>query len=159
MIMQRLHTEDPTNFVMTGNLPGEWTQISIPALIDDKYIATLPEHIQKLVPRDAERDEQGRQSYWPKKESLQSFCSLKRVVRTKKVPRYPVIHSQVSTCSSLRNLGGDLIKSEWFGFYRDIQSYSGAPSLLIPRRKTKEHNDYSVFLLVGMGIDGKLLLA
>lgn len=78
MIMQRLHTEDPTNFVMTGNLPGEWTQISIPALIDDAYIGTLPEHIQKLVPRDAERDEKGRQSYWPKKESLQSLLQLEK---------------------------------------------------------------------------------
>lgn len=24
MIMQRLHVEDPTHFVMTGNLPGDW---------------------------------------------------------------------------------------------------------------------------------------
>jgi len=47
LIMQRLHVEDPTNFVMTGNVPGEWHQISIPALIDDDYIQSLPEHIQK----------------------------------------------------------------------------------------------------------------
>lgn len=40
--MQRLHVEDPTHFVMTGNVPGEWEQISIPALIDDEYISKLP---------------------------------------------------------------------------------------------------------------------
>ncbi|MDR8289768.1 helicase, partial [Acinetobacter baumannii] len=28
LIMQRLHVEDPTNFVMTGNVPGKWEQIS-----------------------------------------------------------------------------------------------------------------------------------
>lgn len=70
LIMQRLHVEDPTNFVLTGNVPGEWEQISIPALIDDEYISKLPEHIQRKIPRDVERDEKGRQSYWPLKESL-----------------------------------------------------------------------------------------
>src|SRR5690606_20104789 len=78
LIMQRLHVEDPTNFVMTGNVPGNWHQISIPALIDDEYINALPEHIRKKVPRDVERDEKGRQSYWPLKESLLSLLQLEK---------------------------------------------------------------------------------
>jgi hypothetical protein len=78
LIMQRLHVEDPTNFVMTGNVPGNWHQISIPALIDDDYINSLPEHIRKKVPRDVERDEKGRQSYWPLKESLLSLLQLEK---------------------------------------------------------------------------------
>ncbi|WKT71989.1 MULTISPECIES: phage terminase large subunit [Acinetobacter] len=158
MIMQRLHTEDPTNFVMTGNLPGEWTQISIPALIDDKYIATLPKHIQKLVPRDAERDEQGRQSYWPKKESLQSLLQLEKGGKDKEgatVSRYTFSSQYMQ---QPKKLGGDLIKSEWFGFYKDIPELQWRAVLVDTAQKTKEHNDYSVFLLVGMGIDGKLYL-
>lgn len=78
LIMQRLHVEDPTNFVLTGNVPGEWEQISIPALIDDEYISKLPEHIQRKIPRDVERDEKGRQSYWPLKESLLSLLQLEK---------------------------------------------------------------------------------
>ncbi len=158
MIMQRLHTEDPTNFVMTGNLPGEWTQISIPALIDDKYIATLPAHIQKLVPRDVERDEQGRQSYWPKKESLQSLLQLEKGGKDKEgatVSRYTFSSQYMQ---QPKKLGGDLIKSEWFGFYKDIPELQWRAVLVDTAQKTKEHNDYSVFLLVGMGIDGKLYL-
>lgn len=62
---------------MTGNLPGDWECVSIPALIDE-YIQTLPEHIQKLVPRDVERDDLGRQSYWPKKETLKSLLQLEK---------------------------------------------------------------------------------
>lgn len=54
LIMQRLHVEDPINFVMTGNIPGDWQKISIPALIDDEYINVLPENIRKKVPRDVE---------------------------------------------------------------------------------------------------------
>jgi predicted phage terminase large subunit-like protein len=158
MIMQRLHTEDPTNFVMTGNLPGEWTQISIPALIDDKYIATLPDHIQKLVPRDAERDVQGRQSYWPKKESLQSLLQLERGGKDKEgatVSRYTFSSQYMQ---QPKKLGGDLIKSEWFGFYKEHPELQWRAVLVDTAQKTKEHNDYSVFLLVGMGIDGKLYL-
>jgi len=158
MIMQRLHTEDPTNFVMTGNLPGEWTQISIPALIDDAYIGTLPEHIQKLVPRDAERDEKGRQSYWPKKESLQSLLQLEKGGKDKEgatVSRYTFSSQYMQ---QPKKLGGDLIKSEWFGFYTDIPELKWRAVLVDTAQKVKEHNDYSVFLLVGMGIDGKLYL-
>jgi predicted phage terminase large subunit-like protein len=158
MIMQRLHTEDPTNFVMTGNLPGEWTQISIPALIDDKYIATLPDHIQKLVPRDAERDVQGRQSYWPKKESLQSLLQLEKGGKDKEgatVSRYTFSSQYMQ---QPKKLGGDLIKSEWFGFYKEHPELQWRAVLVDTAQKTKEHNDYSVFLLVGMGIDGKLYL-
>ncbi|HFX6219131.1 TPA: helicase, partial [Acinetobacter baumannii] len=78
LIMQRLHVEDPTNFVMTGNVPGEWEQISIPALIDDEYISKLPKKIQRKIPRNVERDAKGRQSYWPLKESLQSLLQLEQ---------------------------------------------------------------------------------
>ncbi|SSV62349.1 helicase [Acinetobacter nosocomialis] len=78
LIMQRLHVEDPTNFVMTGNVPGEWEQISIPALIDDEYISKLPEKIQRKIPRNVERDAKGRQSYWPLKESLLSLLQLEK---------------------------------------------------------------------------------
>src|SRR5690606_14148056 len=57
-----------------------------------------------------------------------------------------------------KKLGGDLIKSEWFGFYNDIPELQWRAVLVDTAQKTTEHNDYSVFLLVGMGIDGKLYL-
>ncbi|WP_347473834.1 phage terminase large subunit [Acinetobacter thermotolerans] len=158
MIMQRLHTEDPTHFVMTGNLPGNWTQISIPALIDDAYIATLPEHIQKLVPRDVERDEKGRQSYWPMKESLQSLLQLEQGGQDKDgatVSRY-TFSSQYMQAP--KKLGGDLVKSEWFGRYRELPELLWRAVFADTAQKTKEHNDWSVFILVGMGVDGKLYI-
>ena len=54
-------------------------------------------------------------------------------------------------------LGGGLIRSEWFN-----PRYSQLPNLkwrgiwADTAQKTKEHNDYSVFLVGGMGVDGYL---
>lgn len=63
---------------MTGNLPGDWEQVSIPALIDDEYIALLPEHVQKLIPHDVERDEKGRLKLLASKETLKSLLQLEK---------------------------------------------------------------------------------
>lgn len=158
MIMQRLHVEDPTNFVMTGNVPGEWEQVSIPALIDDAYIATLPEHIRKMVPLDVERDEKGRQSYWPRKESLKSLLQLEKGGEDKNgatVSRY-TFSSQYQ--QEPKKLGGDLIKAEWFGYYNQLPPLLWRAIYVDTAQKIKEHNDFTVFLLVGMGTDGKLYL-
>lgn len=158
MIMQRLHSEDPTNFVMSGNVPGEWEQVSIPALIDDDYIATLPEHIQKLVPLDVERDDNGRQSYWPLKESLTSLLQLEKGGKDKSgavVSRY-TFSSQYQ--QKPKKLGGDLIKAEWFGYYDELPALQWRAIYVDTAQKVKEHNDFTVFLLVGLGVDGKLYL-
>lgn len=158
LIMQRLHVEDPTNFVMTGNVPGEWHQISIPALIDDDYINSLPEHIRKKVPRDVERDEKGRQSYWPMKESLQSLLQLERGGQDKDgatVSRY-TFSSQYQ--QSPKKLGGDLVKSEWFGRYVELPPLKWRGIWADTAQKVKEHNDFSVFLCGGLGYDDKLYI-
>ena len=158
LIMQRLHVEDPTNFVMTGNVPGEWHQISIPALIDDDYIATLPKHIQSKIPRDIERDDKGRQSYWPLKESLQSLLQLEQGGQDKDgatVSRY-TFSSQYQ--QNPKKLGGDLVKAEWFGRYRELPPLKWRAIWADTAQKTKEHNDYSVFLCAGLGFDNRLYI-
>jgi len=158
LIMQRLHVEDPTNFVMTGNVPGEWEQISIPALIDDDYISQLPEQIQAKVPRDVERDDLGRQSYWPLKESLESLLQLEKGGEDKDgaiVSRYTFASQYMQ---NPKKLGGDLIKTEWFGRYKDLPPLLWRAIYVDTAQKVKTHNDYTVFLLVGLGIDGKIYI-
>ena len=158
MIMQRLHVEDPTNFVITGNVPGEWDHVSIPALIDDAYISTLPEDIQKLVPRDVERDDQGRQSYWPKKETLKSLLQLEKGGKDKDgatVSRY-TFSSQYQ--QNPKKLGGDLVKAEWFRRYLELPVLKWRAIWADTAQKTKEHNDFSVFLCAGLGYDNCLYI-
>lgn len=158
LIMQRLHVEDPTNFVMTGNVPGEWHQISIPALIDQAYISKLPQRIQKLVPHDVERDAKGRQSYWPLKESLLSLLQLEKGGEDKDgatVSRY-TFSSQYQ--QNPKKLGGDLVKAEWFDRYLELPVLKWRGIWADTAQKVKEHNDYSVFLCAGLGYDNRLYI-
>ncbi|HFF9867535.1 TPA: phage terminase large subunit, partial [Acinetobacter baumannii] len=158
LIMQRLHVEDPTNFVLTGNVPGEWEQISIPALIDDEYISKLPEHIQRKIPRDVERDEKGRQSYWPLKESLLSLLQLEKGGEDKDgatVSRYTFASQYMQ---NPKKLGGDLVKAEWFPRYLDLPVLKWRAIWADTAQKTKEHNDFSVFLCAGLGYDNNLYI-
>ncbi|WP_312057662.1 phage terminase large subunit [Acinetobacter courvalinii] len=158
LIMQRLHVEDPTNFVMTGNVPGDWEQICIPALIDDDYISQLPENIQAKVPRGVERDEYGRQSYWPLKESLESLLQLEKGGEDKDgatVSRYTFASQYMQ---NPKKLGGDLVKSEWFPRYLELPILKWRAIFADTAQKTKEHNDYSVFLCAGLGYDNRLYI-
>ncbi|POV76626.1 helicase [Acinetobacter sp. ABNIH27] len=158
LIMQRLHVEDPTNFVLTGNVPGEWEQISIPALIDDEYISKLPEHIQRKIPRDVERDEKGRQSYWPLKESLLSLLQLEKGGEDKDgatVSRYTFASQYMQ---NPKKLGGDLVKAEWFPRYLELPVLKWRAIWADTAQKTKEHNDFSVFLCAGLGYDNNLYI-
>lgn len=158
LIMQRLHVEDPTNFVMTGNVPGDWEQISIPALIDDDYINQLPDHIQAKVPRDVERDQHGRQSYWPLKESLESLLQLEKGGEDKDgatVSRYTFASQYMQ---NPKKLGGDLVKAEWFPRYVDLPVLKWRGIWADTAQKIKKHNDFSVFLCAGLGYDNNLYI-
>lgn len=158
LIMQRLHVEDPTNFVMTGNVPGDWEQISIPALIDDDYINQLPEHIRYKVPRDVERDQHGRQSYWPLKESLQSLLQLEKGGEDKDgatVSRYTFASQYMQ---NPKKLGGDLVKAEWFPRYVELPVLKWRGIWADTAQKVKKHNDFSVFLCAGLGYDNNLYI-
>lgn len=158
LIMQRLHVEDPTNFVMTGNVPGDWEQISIPALIDDDYIDQLPEHIRCKVPRDVERDQYGRQSYWPLKESLESLLQLEKGGEDKDgatVSRYTFASQYMQ---NPKKLGGDLVKAEWFPRYVDLPVLKWRGIWADTAQKIKKHNDFSVFLCAGLGYDNNLYI-
>lgn len=157
-IMQRLHVDDPTGFLMSGSLPGDWRLFSVPALIDDDYIASLPEHIRKLVPTDVERDAQGRQSYWPQKESLQSLLQLEQGGVDKdgaQVSRYTFSSQYMQ---QPKKLGGGLIRSEWFLPYAKLPVLKWRAIWVDTAQKTKEHNDWTVFMCAGLGVDGNLYL-
>lgn len=159
MIMQRLHVDDPTGAVEKNLFVGDWEVIKIPALIDDAYIATLPKHIQQLIPRDVPRDSKGRQSYWPEKESLDHLLQLEQGGGQDKdgtaISRYTMSSQYMQAPTKL---GGGLIKSEWFGRYRELPVLKWRSIWVDTAQKTKEHNDWSVFLVGGLGWDGNLYL-
>ncbi|MCC3344876.1 phage terminase large subunit [Psychrobacter sanguinis] len=157
LIMQRLHSDDPTQFILDGNMGGEWRHIEIPALIDDDFIATLPGPIAKLVPT-GERDSKGRQSYWPAKESLQSMLELESGGNDKdgqKVSRY-TFNSQYMQKPT--KLGGGLISADNFGRYSELPKLKWLAIFADTAQKIKEHNDYSVFMCAGEDYSGNLVV-
>jgi predicted phage terminase large subunit-like protein len=149
VIMQRLAEDDPTGFILDGGMGGEWQHINIPALIDDAYVAQLPDKYQRLLDADGERDEEGKFSYWPYKEPLAELKELERINRY-------VFGSQYM--QSPAKEGGEIIKGEWFRRYGVLPKILWKKIYVDTAMKTAERNDYSVFECWGKGEDNKVYL-
>lgn len=159
VIMQRIAENDSVGFIKKGNVEGNWHHVKIPALIDDKYIATLPKYYQSLI-EESERDSKGRFSYWPYKEHLDQLLVMERGEGADqsgaRISRH-VFNSQYQ--QEPIQLGGNIIKGEYFVRYTQL------PHKIKYRiiygdtaQKTKERNDFSVFACWGAGIDGRAYL-
>lgn len=157
LIMQRLGENDPTGFIKGGNFPGKWEYVTIPALIDDDYLAALPGKVRALVLSEL-RDDKGRFSYWPYKEPLEDMLALeagKGADADGNVVSRFVFSSQYQQAP--RAIGGNIIKGQWFPranptkiLYRKIYADTA--------QKTAERNDYTVFECWGYGEDKKIHL-
>jgi predicted phage terminase large subunit-like protein len=128
---------------------GEWQHINIPALIDDIYVAQLPDKYQRLLDADAERDDEGKFSYWPYKEPLAELKELERINRY-------VFGSQYM--QSPAKEGGEIITGEWFRRYGVLPKILWKKIYVDTAMKTAERNDYSVFECWGKGEDNKVYL-
>lgn len=148
LIMQRLAEEDPTGFLKSGKLPGDWEFIEIPALITDDYVSALPEGIRGMVD-DGERDEDGRFSYWPYKEPLDDLIAMEKADRFVFTGQYMQRPSP---------LGGGIIRSACFGRYQVVPEMVKRVIYADTAQKTAERNDYSVFECWGLGKDGRIYL-
>jgi hypothetical protein len=49
LIMQRISENDPTGFITKGVLGNDWYHLVIPAIIDDAYIASIPEKYRSMI--------------------------------------------------------------------------------------------------------------
>ncbi|CAB4149747.1 Archaeophage PsiM2, terminase large subunit [uncultured Caudovirales phage] len=158
LIMQRLHESDPTGFIKKGNLPGKWRYVTIPAMIDDAYVAALPEKYQEMIDGKV-RDKLGRFSYWEYKEpiaELQVMAKgealddegnlISRAVFNSQYQQHPVA------------LGGNVIKGADFVRYTILPKIKYRIVYADTAQKTAERNDFSVFQCWGYGVDGKIYL-
>lgn len=148
VIMQRLAEEDPTGFIKSGKVPGDWEFIEIPALITDDYVAALPERIRAMVD-SSERDEDGRFSYWPYKEPLNDMLAMEQA------DRYVFSGQYMQRPSPL---GGGIIQSGKFVRYGALPSLQYRKIYADTAQKTAERNDYSVFQCWGLGKDNRIYL-
>lgn len=148
VIMQRLAEEDPSGFIKAGKVPGDWQFVNIPALIDDDYVAKLPESIREMV-EVGERDQHGRFSYWPYKEPLGELLALEQADAYVFSGQYQQRPSPV---------GGGLIQGAKFTRYGVLPQLAYRVIYADTAQKTAERNDYSVFECWGKGLDNRIYL-
>lgn len=153
VIMQRLAEEDPTGFIKAGGFPGEWHFVEIPALIGDEYVEALPEHLRPMVEDGGARDDDGRFSYWPYKEPLPDLLAMRDA---KDSATRMVFAGQYMQRPAPE--GGDILRGEWFGRYRQAPVIKYRMIFADTAQKTAERNDYSVFQCWGLGEDGRIYL-
>jgi predicted phage terminase large subunit-like protein len=158
IIMQRIAENDPVGFIESGNLDGQWTKITIPAVIDESYIAGLDPRYRELIEPTTDIVD-GRRSYWGYKEPLKELLSMERGDGADqtgaKISRY-VFSAQYQQAPTA--LGGNIIKGEYFERYTELPKIKYRKIYADTAQKTKEQNDYSVFECWGHGVDNKIYL-
>jgi predicted phage terminase large subunit-like protein len=157
VVMQRIAENDPVGFIHGGNLDGQWTTIKIPAVLDEKYIASLDPKYRDMI--DATQLREGRMSYWAYKEPLDLLLAMERGDGSdqggSRISRH-VFSSQYQ--QEPVAIGGNIIKGEHFSRYTVLPKVKWRKMFADTAQKTKEANDFSVFGEYGMGIDNKLYL-
>lgn len=141
MIMQRLHDEDVTGYLLKNTVGEDWTHINIPAIMTRADVEKLPEDVQPIALEylDDDLNKYGEASYWEFKEPLTSL---------KKFSENDTATFKAQYMQEPSPEGGVLIQKDWF------QTYYSLPDKLTNFRITadtavsaKKTADNSVLLL------------
>ncbi|UUE38299.1 phage terminase large subunit [Pectobacterium aroidearum] len=155
-IQQRLHTNDATGFMLAGGMGMDFHHVTIPALVSEEYIDSLPEPWRSLCWFSVKKTESvvvggvRYWSYWPVNEYVGDLLRLWERDEYTFLSQY---------MQRPRALTGGLIDTDWFRRYTHLpQLTHRAVYVDTNSGKVEDFNDYTVFTLVGMGIDGNLYI-
>ncbi|WP_233979567.1 phage terminase large subunit [Pectobacterium versatile] len=155
-IQQRLHTDDSTGFMLAGGMGMDFHHVTIPALVSEEYIDSLPEPWRSLCWFSVKNTESvvvggvRYWSYWPVNEYVGDLMRLWERDEYTFMSQY---------MQRPRALTGGLIDTDWFKRYTHLpQLTHRAVYVDTNSGKVEDFNDYTVFTLVGMGIDGNLYI-
>ncbi|MEI7341219.1 phage terminase large subunit [Pectobacterium brasiliense] len=153
---QRLHTDDATGFMLAGGMGMDFHHVTIPALVSEEYIDSLPEPWRSLCWFAVKKTESvvvggvRYWSYWPVNEYVGDLLRLWERDEYTFLSQY---------MQRPRALTGGLIDTDWFKRYTQLpQLTHRAVYVDTNSGKVEDFNDYTVFTLVGMGIDGNLYI-
>ncbi|XYQ53256.1 phage terminase large subunit [Pectobacterium carotovorum] len=155
-IQQRLHTDDSTGFMLAGGMGMDFHHVTIPALVSEEYIDSLPEPWRSLCWFSVKKTESvvvsgvRYWSYWPVNEYVGDLMRLWERDEYTFLSQY---------MQRPRALTGGLIDTDWFKRYTHLpQLTHRAVYVDTNSGKVEDFNDYTVFTLVGVGIDGNLYI-
>lgn len=155
-IQQRLHTDDATGFMMRGGMGMAFMNIRIPALIDESYLETLPEPWRSKCwasIKDTDSIVVGGVrywSYWPDMEYVGDLVALWEK------DSYTFMSQYMQKPAALT---GGIFDTDYFQTYTELPHLTWRAIYVDTNSgKANEYNDYTVFTLVGMGIDGNMYI-
>lgn len=155
-IQQRLHTEDATGFMLSGGMGVPFHHVAIPAMIDEKYIQSLDEPWRSLcweTVKDTDSVVVGGVrywSYWPQMEDVNDLMQLWEKDRYTFLSQYQ---------QNPMALTGGIIDTSWFRTYTTLPKLTHRAVYVDTNSgKVEDWLDYTVFTLVGMGVDGNLYI-
>ncbi|MGE5989769.1 phage terminase large subunit [Klebsiella michiganensis] len=155
-IQQRLHTDDATGFMLYGGMGVPFHHVAIPAMIDEKYIQSLDEPWRSLcweTVKDTDSVVVGGVrywSYWPQMEDVNDLLQLWEKDRYTFLSQYQ---------QNPMALTGGIIDTSWFRTYTTLPKLTHRAVYVDTNSgKVEDWLDYTVFTLVGMGVDGNLYI-
>lgn len=155
-IQQRLHTDDATGFMLSGGMGVPFHHVAIPAMIDEKYIQSLDEPWRSLcweTVKDTDSVVVGGVrywSYWPQMEDVNDLLQLWEKDRYTFLSQYQ---------QNPMALTGGIIDTSWFRTYTTLPKLTHRAVYVDTNSgKVEDWLDYTVFTLVGMGVDGNLYI-
>lgn len=154
-IQQRLHTNDASGFMLSGGMGVDFHHVSIPALVTEEYIESLPEPWRTEcweTVKDTDyvvMDGVKHWSYWPEMEHVADL------VRLWERDEYTFMSQYMQ---QPRALTGGLIDPDWFQRYEQLPLLQWRGVYVDTAQKKGEQNDYSVFEYWGLGVDDNAYL-
>ncbi|HGK4016463.1 TPA: phage terminase large subunit [Klebsiella pneumoniae] len=155
-IQQRLHTDDATGFMLAGGMGVPFHHVAIPAMIDEKYIQSLDEPWRSLcweTVKDTDSVVVGGVrywSYWPQMEDVNDLLQLWEKDRYTFLSQYQ---------QNPMALTGGIIDTSWFRTYTTLPKLTHRAVYVDTNSgKVEDWLDYTVFTLVGMGVDSNLYI-
>jgi predicted phage terminase large subunit-like protein len=157
LIMQRLHEDDPTGYLLRGGTGEHWHHLELGTPIDPSRM--YPKDFTHSIPIIPDLPPG---PLWAAKHNLTQIAQLKADPYT-----YASQYLQRPA-----PLGGGIFHTSWFHYYKSydaklnrLYTEDGREINLRSKnifadtaQKTGQHNDYSVFQAWGQGTDGKIYL-
>lgn len=133
--MTRWHEDDLAGRLLEEAKKGgdQWRVVSFPAI--------------------AEQDEEYRnegEALHPERYNIEHLSKIKKAVGTQ---TWNALYQQRPSSK-----GGDIIKGAWFKRYSVLPRMKRIIITADTAQKTKQHNDYSVIIVAGLGVDGGLYI-
>lgn len=154
IIQQRLHVEDTIGFCLSGGMGVDFELVQIPALITEDFLNALDDETREDC-WNCIKDSDCRiingvkyWSYWPRMEHIDQLIQLWERDEYTFLSQY---------MQAPKMLSGGLVDTDWFPRYTQLPFLEWTAVYVDTNSgKVKDHNDYTVFLLCGMGVDGNM---